>query len=168
MFSIGDKVIYKHSGVYTVDAIETPSFVKDSSVLYYRLSHTFSNAKETVYVPCDSDCTVRLITEKSVFLSLLNDTKNTEVSPFLARQPQMIAEHYKNILSDNTLLSALKVMKELLIREKECDESGKKLRQAEGHYLNLTEKSLCEEYCVASDLIDFLNTSPTAFHAVGK
>ncbi len=147
MYKIGDKVIYKHSGVYLVDGVETPSFVKDKGALYYKLSHIYSNAKETVYVPVDSEDAIRPVADENNFDKALKSVNEKTVVPFCARQPQLVTEHYKNDLAVNTLESSLTVLKALYIREKECEGSGKKLRQAEGHYLALTEKAVCEEMC---------------------
>lgn len=145
MFSVGTKVIYKHSGVYEIIAVETPSFVSDSGVLYYKLTHVHSSSKETVYVPCDAVGVMRSVSEKEEFEKCLETVRNSVTTHFTARQPQMISEHYKNRLSDNSLSGSLSVYKELITREKECNESGKKLRQAEAHYLGLTERSVSEE-----------------------
>lgn len=151
MFSVGTKVIYKHSGVYEVIAVETPSFVSDSNILYYKLSHIHSSSKETVYVPCDAEGVIRSVSNKDDFEKSLKETKNCTPASFTARQPQMISDHYKNLLSDNSVSSLLSVYKELIIREKQCDESGKKLRQSEAHYLGITERAIGEEYSSAFD-----------------
>ena len=151
MLNVGTKVVYKHSGVYEVEAVETPSFA-NSGVLYYKLSHVYSMAKETVYVPCESENLIRsVVTEKEYGISV-ECVNCKEVVPFTAKQPQIIAEHYKHRLSNNTFESLLTVYRELLDREKDCEEKGKKLRQAEAHYLNMTEKAICEELSVCLSL----------------
>ncbi len=148
MLSVGSKVIYKHGGVYEVEAVETPIFAAGSGILYYKLSHVFSNAKETVFVPCDSESLLRSVITRDEYESNIENVKCKEIVPFTARQPQIIAEHYKHMLSDNSFNSLLTVFRELLCRQKACDEIGKKLRQAEAHYLSLTEKAICEELCI--------------------
>lgn len=148
MLSVGSKVIYKHSGVYEVEAVETPTFAAGSGILYYKLSHIFSTAKETVFVPCDSESLLRSVITRDEYQSGIESVKCKEIVPFTARQPQIIAEHYKHMLSDNSFNSLLTVFRELLFRQRECDENGKKLRQAEAHYLSLTERAICEELCI--------------------
>lgn len=154
MLGVGSKIIYKHGGVYEVEAVETPSFAANSNVLYYKLTHIFSNSKETVYVPCDSENAIRSVITEEEYSACLDKVKKKEITAFTAKQPQIVAEHYKRILSDNTFESLLSVYRELLTRENDCESSGKKLRQAEAHYLTMTEKALCEELCIcmSSDL----------------
>ncbi len=152
MYNIGDMVIYKHSGVYCVEAVETPVFAEAGGALYYKLCHIYSNSKETVYVPVKAEDVIRPVSQSAQFDKYVTDVNNKSVVPFNARQPQLIIEHYKSSLAHNTLESSLTVLKELYIREKECEDSGKKLRQAEANYLALAERAVCEEMSICKSL----------------
>ncbi len=149
MFKVGEKVVYKCSGVYEIEAIETPSFAENTKKKYFRLYNFFSNMNEKVYVPCDNDGVLRTLSTEEEYIKCIKSVKNMEIIPFTARQPQLLSEHFKAMLSDNTFVSLLCVLKELVMREKECEKIGKKLRQAEVHYLTLTEKAICEELSVS-------------------
>ena len=149
MFKTGDNAVYKIGGVFRIDGIETPSFAQSSGLLYYRLENTFSSKKETVYVPCDSDGALRCVTEEKEFLDCIKCVREKELTTFTARQPALVMDYYKKLLSDNTLMSLLRAYRELLLRQKECEESGKKLRQAEEHYYNVTDRAICEEMTVS-------------------
>ena len=146
---VGEKVVYKCSGVYEIEAIETPSFAEDTKKTYFRLYNFFSNMNEKVYVPCDNDGALRTLSTEEEYVKCIESIKNKEIIPFVARQPQLLAEHFKKVLSENTFTSLLCVFKELVMRERECEKTGKKLRQAEVHYLTLTEKAICEELSVS-------------------
>lgn len=149
MFNTGDNAVYKSGGVYRVDGIETPSFAQSSGVLYYRLENIFSSKKERVYVPCDSDGALRCVSQENEFTECIKCVKEKELTAFSARQPAIVMDYYKRLLSENTLMSLLRAYRELVIRQKECDENGKKLRQAEEYYFNVVERALCEEMSVS-------------------
>lgn len=149
LFSVGEKVVYKTNAVCTVEAVETPSFVKESDKKYYKLRYLFSNGNEVVYVPVDSDVNVRKVMSKDEAEKCLDRLRTAEVLDYEYRQPALIAQHFQGILSDCSIDSSLAVLKVILLREKKCLAENKKLRQAETHYLGIVEKGVSEELSVA-------------------
>ena len=149
MFSVGEKVVYKTNAVCTVEAVEIPSFVKESGRKYYKLRYLFSNGNEVVYVPVDSDVGIRTVMSEKQAEECLKTLRDMEAPGFEPRQPMLIAQHFQEILSDCSIDGSLVVLKEILLREKRCEEAGKKLRQAETHYLGIVEKAVSEELSVA-------------------
>lgn len=151
MFSIGDVVVYKTNAVCKVEAIETPTFVKEKGKLYYKLKSLYSKGNEVVYVPVDSDVHMRSIMTSDKANECLDFLKNVKVELFSSRQPALITAHFQNILADCEITSSLRVLKEIYVREKNYAEQGKKLRQVETHFLSIVEKTVSEEMSIALD-----------------
>lgn len=145
MFAVGDKLVYKSSAVCIVESIETPAFVKEKDRLYYKLRHLFSGNGEVVYVPTDSNVSLRPVMDEDGAGECLEYLKNAEPEPFTVHQPVLINNHYQKILSDGRIESSLLVLKEILVKQKTLG----KLRQAEGHFLSVVERAVCEELAVA-------------------
>lgn len=151
VFSIGDKVVYKTNAVCNVEAIEVPSFVKDKDKKYYKLRYLFSIGNEVVYVPVDSEVIVRAVMSKDEAEKCFDILKNKEAPDFEPRQHALLTLHFQQMLSDCSIEGSLMVIKEILLREKKYGEVGKKLRQAEVHYLSIVEKAVSEELSIALD-----------------
>ena len=151
MFSVGEKVVYKTNAVCNVEAVETPAFVKDSGKMYYKLRYLFSSGRDVVYVPVDSDVSLRLVMSAKEAENCFETLRKVEAPNFEPRQPALIGSHFQEILFDCRIESSLMVIKEILLREKQCFENGKKLRQAENHYLGIVEKAVSEELSIALD-----------------
>ncbi len=151
MFSIGEKVVYKTNAVCNVEAVETPVFVKEKDKKYYKLRYLFSNGNEVVYVPVDSEVNVRAIMSKDEAENCFDVLKNEEAPNFEPRQPILLTSHFQQLLADCSIHGSLMVLKEILVREKRYSETGKKLRQAENHFLAIVEKAVSEELSVALD-----------------
>lgn len=149
MFSVGEKVVYKTNAVCNVEAVETPVFVKETGKKYYKLRYLFSNGNEVVYVPVDSEVNVRAVMSKDEAEKCFDVLKNEEAPNFEPRQPMLLTAHFQELLSDCSIHGSLMVLKEILVREKKYSEAGKKLRQAENHYLAIVEKAVSEELSVA-------------------
>lgn len=149
MFSVGDKVVYKTNAVCNVESVETPIFAKDTGKKYYKLRYLFSNANEVVYVPVDSDVNIRAVMSKSQAEKCFDMLRNTEAPDFEPRQPVLIAQHFQEMLADCSVDGSLMAIKEILLRERKYHETGKRLRQAESHYLSIVEKAVSEELSIA-------------------
>ncbi len=149
MFSIGEKVVYKTNAVCNVESVETPVFVKEKDKKYYKLRYLFSNGNEVVYVPVDSEVNVRAVMSKDEAKNCFEVLKTQEAPNFEPRQPALISAHFQEMLSDCSINGSLMVIKEILLREKKYSEAGKKLRQAENHYLAIVEKAVSEELAIA-------------------
>lgn len=149
LFSIGEKVVYKTNAVCNVEAVETPVFVKEKDKKYYKLRYLFSNGNEVVYVPVDSQVSIRAVMSKQEAEKCFDTLRNVQAPDFEPRQPALIAQHFQSMLSDCSIDGSLMVIKEILLREKRYTEAGKKLRQAENHYLGIVEKAVSEELAVA-------------------
>ena len=148
LFSIGEKVVYKTNAVCNVEAVEVPVFADDKSKKYYKLRYLFSNGNEVVYVPVDSKVNIRACLSQDEAQKCFDKLKNVVIEEFEPRQPALIAAHFQQILSDCSIDSSLRVMKEILVREKRYSDAGKKLRQTETHYLGIVEKAVCEELSI--------------------
>lgn len=149
MFSIGEKVVYKTNAVCNVEAVETPAFVKETDKKYYKLRYLFSNGNEVVYVPIDSGVSIRAVMSESEAEKCFETLRTVNAPDFEARQPALLAAHFQQLISDCSIEGSLMVIKEILLREKKYSETGKKLRQAENHYLYMVEKAVSEEIAVA-------------------
>ena len=149
LFSVGEKVVYKTNAVCNVEAIETPSFVKETGKKYYKLRYLFSNGNEVVYVPVDSDVSVRAVMSEGEAKMCFDTLKHKEAPNYEPRQPALLTAHFQQMLSDCSIDGSLMVLKEILLREKRYEEIGKKLRQAEIHFLSIVEKAVSEELSVA-------------------
>lgn len=156
MFTVGEKVVYKHNAVCVIESVETPAFAASEGKEYYKLRYCYSKNSETVYVPCENSFCIRPVSDKKYFDECCECLKTESLPAFSARQPAVISSHYQQILSDYTLKTSLLVYKELLSREKELEANGKKLRQVEGHYLGIVERAVCEEFavCVGTEYED--------------
>ncbi len=151
MFSIGEKVVYKTNAVCNVEAVETPVFVKEKDRKYYKLRYLFSNGNEVVYVPVDSDVGIRAVMSEQEAWKCFDTLRDAKAPNFEPRQPALIAQHFQSMLSDCSIHGSLMVLKEILLREKNYNELGKKLRQAETHYFEIVEKAVSEELSIALD-----------------
>ena len=149
MFSVGEKVVYKTNAVCNVESIETPVFVKEKNKKYYKLRYLFSNGNEVVYVPVDSEVNVRAVMSRDEAEKCFDVLKNEEAPNFEPRQPVLLTAHFQGLLSDCSIHGSLMVLKEILLREKRYSAVGKKLRQAENHFLAIVEKAVSEELSVA-------------------
>lgn len=149
LFSIGEKVVYKTNAVCNVEAVETPAFVKETGKKYYKLRYLFSNGNEVVYVPVDSSVGIRAVMSKDEAEKCFDTLRNIEAPNFEPRQPVLLSQHFQGLLSDCSVEGSLMVIKEILLREKRYTEVGKKLRQAENHYLAIVEKAVSEELAIA-------------------
>ncbi len=152
MFSVGEKVVYKTNAVCNVEAVETPVFVKETGKKYYKLRYLFSSGNEVVYVPVDSDVSIRAVMSKDEAEKCFDILRNVEAPNFEPRQPLLLSQHFQGLLSDCSVEGSLMVIKEILLREKRYSEMGKKLRQAENHYLAIVEKAVSEELAIALGL----------------
>ena len=152
MFSIGEKVVYKHNAVCVVESVEIPSFAVAEGKEYYKLKFCYSKSGETVYVPKENCLCLRNVSSKQDIDNCFENAKTTSLPEFTARQPVVVGNHYQQLLSDYTLLTTLLVYKELQSKEKNLENGGKKLRQIEEYYLGMTEKAACEEIAACFDL----------------
>lgn len=148
LFSVGEKVVYKTNAVCNVEAIETPVFVKEKDKQYYKLRYLFSSGNEVVYVPVDSDVGIRKVMSAKEAEECFETLRNVEAPDFEPRQTVLLSQHFQGLLSDCSIDGSLMVLKEILLRERKYNELGKKLRQAENHYLAIVEKAVSEEFSV--------------------
>ena len=149
LFSIGEKVVYKTNAVCNVEAVETPVFAKETGKRYYKLRYLFSIGNEVVYVPVDSSVGIRAVMSRDEAEKCFDILRNVEAPNFEPRQPVLLSQHFQQMLADCSVDGSLMVIKEILLREKRYNEAGKKLRQAENHYLGIVEKALSEELAIA-------------------
>ncbi len=145
MFKLGDKVVYKANAVCNVESIEVPSFIKEKDKKYYKLKQLYSIGNDTIFVPVDTNINIRPILSKDQAEKCFETLKSLEIEQFSSRQPAMISAHFNEILSDGSMESSLKVLKELMLRSKEYESLGKKLRQVEESILKSITKQVSEE-----------------------
>ena len=148
-YSTGDFLIYKNFDVCRVEAVETPTFEKNTDRLYYKLKSVFSNNNETTYVPIDSNVHMREPVSKSAAEKFMQ--KYCYLSPDIcnSKNNTTLAEHYDAIYSQGTLDAFIIIIKEIFIKDREAKDNGRKLRQIDTRYLELTLKPVSEEFALS-------------------
>lgn len=154
MYAIGTSILYGRTGVCKVEDIgSAPRQTRDKQ-RYYKLRAVFSNSGELIYIPVDSEVSMRPLIGGGEAADYLERVSRLEPRAFPSRKPADLAAHYQEVLASCQPEDCLLLIKEIYLKEKELTAHNKKLGQVDARYLKIAERLVCEEFAVA------LNTGP--------
>lgn len=130
-----------------IEAIETPSFERDKTKLYYRLRPVFDNVNDTViYVPQQAQDGMRAVVGEKEIKAAMRALPTVKPVVFATKKPPQLTAHYQEILASADVLKYLSLLKEVALKEKS---GAKKLSEIDIRFRNKTERLVCEEFAVA-------------------
>lgn len=149
MFDIGDYIVYGHNGICRVADITHPDIMgADSDRLYYVLIPEKTRDSK-LFCPADNDkIALRRIISTEEAQEIIEESKTIE--PLWITNDRMRDDSYKNMVKNSDLRQCVKVIKALLIRKKEREESGKKITATDERYLKMAEEGLYSELAIAT------------------
>jgi len=143
MFNIGDYVIYKHE-VCIIKEIKKGRNDKD----YYTLRPIDDDTLK-IELPVDfANKSIKELITKKKALELIKNIPNIEV---IKIDTKLLDDVYKNLLSENTHESLIRIIKTTYLRNKERIENKRKTSDKDEYYFNLAEKYLYNELSIALD-----------------
>ena len=149
MYQIGTSILYSRTGVCKIEDIGSPPCQTRDKQRYYKLRAVFSTSGELIYIPVDSEVSMRPLIggdEASNYLELLPQLKP---QAFASRKPAELAAHYQEVLASYRPENCLLLIKEIYLKERELTARSKKLGQVDSRYLKIAERLVCEEFAVA-------------------
>ncbi len=154
-YEIGQYVMYRHNGVFRVEAIGQLHFLQDHAQKYYTLKPSFTVDDGRSYLPITAENCLRAVITPDEAYTYLNKLSNMQVKLLRPKKWQELVSHYQALLSSDDLSERLRLLKEIHLKEKAAKEKGKQLTVTEEQYKRKIEKVLSEEFAIA------LNESPT-------
>lgn len=155
MFDIGDYIVYGHNGICKVADITHPDLPGiDKSKLYYVLVPTKTRDSK-LYCPTDNDkIVIRKVISAEEAKAIIEETKTIE--PMIIANDRVRDDSYKNALRSCDLRQCVQVLKALLIRKKQREESGKKITATDERFLKAVQEELYNELALATgaDVMD--------------
>lgn len=149
MYQVGDYIMYKNNGIYTVEAIGKLSFSADKEKEYYTLRPLHTSGNAHIYVPVDTNIFMRNVITKQEAQQYLIELKRLQPKPFYSKKSSLLAAHYDGLLAKYNIEVQLSLFKELCLKEKKIRENGKKLGQLETNYKTQLEQLLSDEFAYA-------------------
>ena len=149
MFSVGDYIVYGHNGICQVVDITYPALSGiDKNKLYYVLVPEKTRDSK-LFCPTDNDrVVIRKVISAEEAKAILNDAK--ELEPMIVLNDRQRDDSYKSALKSCDLRTWVRVLKALLIRKKEREESGKKVTATDERFIKLAEEGLVNELSLAT------------------
>lgn len=149
MFHCGNYVAYGSAGVCKIIAIGKIDFADNPKRVYYTLRPPYIKSDTKMYVPVDACNSMRMAITEEEALSYLNKLLEIEVKDMRNVKTNLLEMHYHEMLATHELTEYLKLFKELYLKEKICESTGKKQGQANSRYQDKVEKLLSEEFAIA-------------------
>lgn len=149
MFDIGDYIVYGNNGICRVVDITHPDISgADNDRLYYVLIPEKTRGSK-LFCPADND---RIILRKVISAEeakeIIEESKTIE--PLWIESDRMRDDSYKNVMKSCDLRQCVQVIKALMIRKKQREESGKKITATDERYLKMAEEELYSELAIAT------------------
>lgn len=154
MYEIGTSILYGRTGVCRIEDIGLAPSRKDDKQRYYKLRAVFSTSGELIYIPVDSEVSMRPLIDGGEASGYLELVPQLKPKSFASRKPSDLIAHYQEALAACRPENCLLLIKEIYLKEKELTAHKKKLGQVDSRYLKIAERLVCEEFAVA------LNTGP--------
>ena len=148
MFDIGDLIVYGKNGICkVVDITHTDLFGADNDKLYYVLIPEKTRSSR-LFCPTDNDkIAIRKVVSEEEARDIIYESRDIE--PMAVENERMRDDSYKMAMKSCDLRQCIRVIKALLIRKKEREDSGKKITATDEHYLKLAEEGLYSELSLA-------------------
>lgn len=149
MFSVGDYIVYGHNGICRVADITHPEIPgADNGRLYYVLIPE-KTRDSRLFCPADNDKIIlRKVVSAEEAKEIIAESKSIE--PLQVTNDRMRDDSYKNVMKSCDLRQWVQIIKALLIRKKEREESGKKITATDERYLKMAEEGLYSELALAT------------------
>ncbi|MBQ4093589.1 MAG: hypothetical protein IJC61_00950 [Oscillospiraceae bacterium] len=156
MYQVNDTVAYSSQGICTVSEI-CKRDIGGSMVDYYVLKPV-ADPRSTVYVPVNNErlvCRMRTVLcseEAKQLLDALPAAESLWVDDDNTRR-----ERYRALLTEGAAADIAGIFKALLLRRRDLEALGRKLRSSDETFLKQTERLLCTECaealgCAAEDV----------------
>ena len=149
MYQVGEHVMYRNSGICTVEAVGKTSFSEKSGLDYYTLRPVYAKDKTLFYVPVNAEQFMRNAITKQEAQQYLTELEEMPTKPFYSKKPIQMTAHYDGLMVRHNVIDYLKLYKELCQKEKKAKETGKKFGQLDSNYKNQVEKLLSDEFSCA-------------------
>ena len=151
MYAIGTSILYGRTGVCKIEDIGSAPSEKHDKQRYYKLRAVFSTSGELIYIPVDSEVSMRPLIGGGEAAGYLEQLPRLRPQAFASRKPADLAAHYQEALASCRPEDCLLLIKEIYLKEKELTARNKKLGQVDARYLKIAERLVCEEFAVALD-----------------
>lgn len=151
MYAVGTSILCGRMGVCQVESIGAPPFERENGRPYYKLRARFSSSGELIYIPVDTEESMRPLIDSGEAAGYLDRLPGLEARAFHARHPADLTTHYQKLLATCRLEDCLVLLKELHCKQKELAARSKKLGQVDIRYQKLAERLVCEEFAAALD-----------------
>ena len=149
MYEVGTSILYGRTGVCKIEDIGAPPSQKHDKQRYYKLRAVFSTSGELIYIPVDSEVSMRPLIDSGKAAGYLEQFSRLEPKAFASRKPAELIAHYQEVLASCQPENCLLLIKEIYQKEKELTAHNKKLGQVDSRYLKIAERLVCEEFAVA-------------------
>lgn len=151
MFDIGDYVVYGQNGICQVLDITHPEITGvDSKRLYYVLAPEKSRDSK-LFCPADNEkILLRKVISADEARKLIDESR--ELEPMWIMNDRLRDDSYKKAMKSCDLRQCIQIIKALLIRKKQREESGKKITATDERYLKQAEENLYSELSIATGL----------------
>lgn len=151
MYAIGTSILYGRTGVCKIEDIGSGPCQKRDKQCYYKLRALFSTSGEMIYIPVDSQVSMRPLIDRGEAADCLKLLPQLKPQAFASRKPADLAAHYQEVLASCRPEDCLLLIKEIYLKEKELTAHNRKLGQVDARYLKIAERLVCEEFAVALD-----------------
>lgn len=151
MFDVGDYIVYGQNGICQVVDITHPNISgADADRLYYVLVPQKTRDSK-LFCPADNDRVIlRKVVTAEEAKAIIKESKSLE--PLTIANDRMRDDSYKNVMKQCDLRQSIQIIKALLIRKKEREESGKKITATDERYLKMAEEFLYGELSIATGM----------------
>ena len=152
MFQKGEYVIYGNNGICCIEEIGVPhnTPMGRSGKDYYTLAPVFSNGK--IYAPLDTKVFMRPILTKAEAEELILQIPEIRAEEVAGQDARALGEKYKDCLDTHRCEDLVRLIKTVYRKEKNLEESGKKLAKTEREYGRLAKELLHREFSVALEV----------------
>jgi len=159
MFKIGEHVVYKHD-VCLLKEVKKGRNDKE----YYVLVPITDNTLK-IEIPTDlANKNIKKLITKEYALELIQKMKEIEV---IKTDTKLLENVYRQLLSDETHESLIKIIKTTYLRNKERIDSKRKVSDKDDYYFRLAEKYLYNELSIVLNK-DYEETKKYVIEEVDK
>lgn len=151
MFDIGDYIVYGHNGICKVEDITHPDLAgADEKKLYYVLIPE-KTKDSRLFCPAENDrVTLRKIVNAKEAKDIIKESETIE--PLVITNEKLRDDSYKTVMKGCDLREWVQLIKTLLNRKQERENSGKKITATDERYLKLASDGLLAELSIAMDV----------------
>ena len=159
MYKIGDKVVYKKSGVCVVDSIQDKDFGNGNVTYYYLLPYYNKNATK-IMIPVDRGDLLRDIISKEEALKIIDYIPKAE--DCWIQDSKTRREKFSNVMQSGNIKELCSLINTLNNKRKEFSKNKKMLSMMDKEAYQHAEKLVFEEIATSlnislEDTRDFVN-----------